>query len=155
MDADGFAYGIGVRAVILHNARSALPWLEKQLGLKWSEPAATVSNTVDDRLVAVAAFHRWSHPDIQITFAVTAKNWGGPDYVRAVFRYPFLQLGCKRITAVTEASNQRARAFLCRLKFRQEGVHPDAFESGDGISYGLLRADAVRWLTEAGDGKTG
>jgi RimJ/RimL family protein N-acetyltransferase len=68
-------------------------------------------------------------------------------------RYPFIQLGCNRITAITKAKNQPARAFLCRLGFHLEGVHPGVFLDDDAISYGLLRSDASRWLAEEEIGK--
>jgi RimJ/RimL family protein N-acetyltransferase len=66
--------------------------------------------------------------------------------VSAILRYPFVQLRCARVTAVTQSQNARARGFLCRLGFRQEGVHPDALPSGDAVSYGLLARDATRWI---------
>jgi RimJ/RimL family protein N-acetyltransferase len=46
------------------------------------------------------------------------------------------------------ATNQPARAFLCRLGFREEGYHPDALPLGDAVTYGLLRKDAARWLED-------
>ena len=70
----------------------------------------------------------------------------GSRAIRAMLRYPFVQLSCVRLTAVTPARNVRARAFLARLGFRQEGVHPDALPGGDAVSYGLLARDAARWI---------
>jgi RimJ/RimL family protein N-acetyltransferase len=52
------------------------------------------------------------------------------------------------------ATNQPARAFLCRLGFKQEGIHPDALPDGDAVTYGLLRKDAARWLEDKERGQT-
>ncbi len=100
------------------------------------------------RIVAVAVFYDYRLCSIEVTFVTTTPHWASRENIRAILHYPFAQLGCKRLTAITEESNAAARSFLERLGFRQEGVHPDGFPSGKtGISYGLLRADAQRWLT--------
>lgn len=101
-----------------------------------------------DELVAVAVYNGLRLPNIEITFVTASPKWASPNAVRALISYPFKQLGVKRLTAVTEATNQPARAFLCRLGFVQEGVHPDALPTGDAITYGLLRKSAAKWLGE-------
>lgn len=97
-------------------------------------------------IVAAAIFYDYRLTSIEVTFVTTSPRWASRENIKAILSYPFLQLGCKRVTAITEEGNGAARAFLERLGFRQEGVHPDGFVSGAGISYGLLRVDAERWL---------
>lgn len=101
-----------------------------------------------DEIVAVAIYNGYRPPNIDITFVTISPRWASPKTVKALLRYPFKQLGCKRITAITEATNQPARAFLCRLGFKLEGIHPGALLTGDAITYGLLAKDAARWLEE-------
>jgi RimJ/RimL family protein N-acetyltransferase len=62
-----------------------------------------------------------------------------------IFGYPFNQVGCRRLTATTEAKNQPVRAFLCHLGFREEGVIRQGFPTDDAVVYGMLR-DECRWL---------
>lgn len=100
----------------------------------------------DGKIVAVAVFYDYRLTSIEVTFVTTTPRWASRENIRGILRYPFIQLGCKRVTAITEESNSSARGFLERLGFRQEGIHPDGFETGNGISYGLLRRDAERWL---------
>lgn len=102
----------------------------------------------DGRLIAVIVFSEFRWPNIEASIWSSSPRWATPGVLRAVMNYAFHQLNCRRITAVTEATNQRARAFLCRLGFDQEGVHPDALPSGDAVTYGLLKSRAARWLTE-------
>src|SRR6185437_8300979 len=128
--------------------REIARWVGDQVGIKDFGPCAAIGVARGDKIIAGAVFNRYAHPNIEATIATISPRWATPDVLRAFLRYPFDQLGCKRITAVTEITNQPARAFLCRLGFRQEGIHPDAFTHGDGVSYGLLRKDAVRWLAE-------
>jgi len=128
--------------------REIARWVGDQVGIEDFGPCVAIGVCHNVRIVAGAVFNRHSHPNIDITFATISPRWASPGAVRSILGYPFVQLGCKRITAVTETTNQPARAFLCRLGFKQEGIHPDAFPHGDGVSFGLLRKDASRWLAE-------
>ena len=123
-------------------------WAGRQLGVKDFGPCAAIGVLRNRELVGAAVFNHFEWPNIEITFCTSDKRWATPDVVRGIIRYPFLQLGCKRITAVTDDTNQLAIAFLCRMGFRQEGFHPDASPTGARVSYGLLRKDAEKWLTE-------
>lgn len=133
--------------------RAVARWAGDRLGIADWGPSRAIGILRHGELVAAAVFSQYRHPNIEISFVTSSPRWATPEAVRAVMRYPFVQLGCKRITSVTEAKNQRARAFLCRLGFRQEGIHPDALPTGDAITYGLLARDAARWLAEEDRGK--
>lgn len=98
------------------------------------------------KIVAVAVFYDYRITSIEVTFVTTTPRWASRENIKAILSYPFVQLGCRRVTAITEEGNTSARAFLERLGFKQEGIHPDGFETGTGISYGLLREAANRWL---------
>ena len=123
-------------------------WAGDRLGIQDWGPARAIGVVRHGSLAAVAVFHHYRHPDIEISFVTAHKGWATPQVVRGILRYPFIQLGCKRLTAITGATNQPTSAFLCRLGFRQEGIHPDVFLTEDAISYGLLRRDAAKWLKE-------
>lgn len=125
-------------------------WAGQQLGYAGAigtrhDPVA-IGVARNGKIAAVAVFYDYRLTSIEITFVTTTPRWASRENIKAILSYPFVQLGCKRLTAITEENNSAARAFLERLGFRQEGIHPDGFESGTGISYGLLRADAERWL---------
>jgi RimJ/RimL family protein N-acetyltransferase len=135
--------------MLLYNHDIALSrWAGERLGISDWGPCRAIGVLRRGDLAAVAVFHHFRFPDIEISFVTCDKHWATPATVRGILRYPFLQVGCKRLTAITEATNQPTRAFLSRLGFHQEGVHPDVFLSGAAISYGLLRKDAAKWLRE-------
>lgn len=121
-------------------------WAGERLGVSDWGPCKTIGVLRDWEVVAVAVFNNWRHPNIEISFVTSSRRWATPEAVCTILAYPFIQLRCKRITSTTEATNQRARAFLCRLGFREEGYHTDALPSGDAVTYGLLARDAARWL---------
>lgn len=123
-------------------------WAIQQLGIKDYGLCQAIGVYHGSKIVAVAIYSEYRSPNIEITFVTSSPRWASPNAVRGILKYPFLQLGCKRITAITEATNQPARAFLCRLGFKLEGIHPDALPTGTAITYGLLRKDAARWIGE-------
>lgn len=135
--------------MLLHDHTAALTrWAGDRLGIADFGPAYAIGVLRGWELVAAAVFHQYRHPNIEISFVTSTRHWATPQVIQGIFRYPFVTLGCKRLTAITEATNRPARAFLCRLGFREEGHHPDVFLNGDAVSYGLLRKDARRWLAE-------
>lgn len=123
-----------------------LRWAGERLGIPDWGPAKAIGVLRNGEIAAVAVFSQWRQPNIEISFVTESRRWATPEAVRLIMRYPFIQLGCKRLTSTTEATNQRARAFLCRLGFHEEGYHPDALPTGDAVTYGLLARDAARWI---------
>ena len=121
-------------------------WAGERLGVNDWGLCKTMAVYRRGELAAIAVFNQYRHPNIEISFVTYTPRWATREAVSAILRYPFIQIGCKRVTATTEATNQPARAFLCRLGFREEGFHPDALPTGDAVTYGLLARDAARWL---------
>lgn len=131
-----------------HN-QAMLEWLSDRLLMDMVGPDRKAVGVLrEGELVAVVAWSNFVWPDIHVHMASTTPRWCTRSHVREILHYPFRQLQCKRVTALTEITNQRARAFLCHLGFRQEGIHPDACPNGDVVSLGLLARDAARWLAE-------
>lgn len=127
--------------------REIAAWVGEQLGICDFGPSSAIGVARGNKIVAGAVFNNFRWPNIEVTFAATSPRWATRQTFRAILRYPFIQLDCRRLTAVTEATNQPARAFLCRFGFREEGLHPDALPTGDAVTHGLLRRDC-RWLAE-------
>jgi len=128
-------------------------WAGQQLGygvaIRTGAPPVAIGVANHGEIVAAAVFHDYRPPSIEVTFVTTTPRWASRANIKAILNYPFVQLGCKRVTAITPEDNKQARAFLERLGFKQEGVHPDVYKDNDvaGISYGMLRRDAERWLS--------
>lgn len=122
-------------------------WVGGQVGIRDFGPASAIGVVRDGSVVAGAVFNNFVWPSIEITFASTTPRWATRDTIRAILTYPFVQLNCRRLTAITKATNQPTRAFLCRLGFEIEGFHPCFFPDADAISFGLLRRNC-RWISE-------
>lgn len=99
-------------------------------------------------LVGGAVFHDWQGHDIQVSCAVDNPRWAKPQVLRRLFWYPFRELGCVRMTALTAASNVKTQRFLRNLGFKPEGVHPLGFDGREDLhSLGLLASDC-RWIKD-------
>lgn len=102
--------------------------------------------TLNDELIAGIVFNNLRWPSIEASIASTTPRWCSRRNLAAIFAYPFGQLDCRRVGAVTGVTNQPARAFLCRLGFREEGICRCALPNGDAAIYGMTEAEC-RWLS--------
>lgn len=83
--------------------------------------------------------------DIHMT-AAGEVGWFTKSSLRVIFGYPFQQLNCSRVTALSAKSNRRVRNVLERLGFKHEGTVRWAFgKDRDGILMGLLRPEC-KWI---------
>lgn len=63
------------------------------------------------------------------------------EFLRAMFRYPFVQLGCKRLSALIPAKHPTANVFVARLGFTLECVMKDVFRDDDLNVWRLYRSE--------------
>lgn len=104
--------------------------------------------TKNGKLIAGVVYHNY-FPDfknIELSMAADSPMWATKDIIKALLQYPFIQLGCKRITTCTSARNKRALKFNYGIGFRREGVIRRGYGNHDMIICGMLRKEAERWL---------
>jgi hypothetical protein len=93
-------------------------------------------------LAAGIVFHNWRRTDVEIVAAADSPAWAYPATLRTLFFYPFVTLGCVRVTAIVGRRNRRSRAFVAGLGFRLEGVIRRGLDGRqDAFVYGLLREE--------------
>ena len=91
------------------------------------------------------------HGDIEMSLVSDDPKCCNNKRITGFFRYPFTQLGCKRVTAQVEADNARCLRLLKFFGFKEEGVKRLGFQGKkDLILCGLLR-DEFKWLEEPED----
>jgi hypothetical protein len=109
-------------------------------GMVFGPPAAI--GVIDEAglLIAGVVFHNHDPfvGNIEVSCAAISPRWGNRDIFREILRYPFLQLGCRRVTAVTPRRATSPRQFLEGLGFKREGSARFGFGSDNAIIYGLL-----------------
>jgi hypothetical protein len=109
----------------------------KTLGLEHADDGRLVCGVLYD---APNGVNLWMHVAMEPGANLT------PRFVRYAFEYPFLELGCERVTGWVEASNTAARRFDEHLGFRVEAVLKGAAsDRGDVLLYVMTRAEC-RWI---------
>lgn len=92
-------------------------------------------------IVAGALYERFNGVSVSVHFAIEP---GVVDrvFARAMFRYPFDQLGCKRLLGWIEARNVGAMRLAAHAGFRPEHrIRGVASDGGDVILHVMARAD--------------
>lgn len=119
------------------------PFAEALLGGPVRQNATFIGRVIDGEATAVAVIEHWCGWDCELSIASTKGL--SRDFIRAVFRYCFNDLGCRRVTGRVSADLEWAQQ-LERLGFVQEGRLRNAAPSGaDTLVFGMLRPEC-RWL---------
>lgn len=108
----------------------------------------TTIGVLDDsnKPLGAVVYHDYRAHDVQLSCAAVSPRWLSRAALEAIFKYPFDQLGVKRVTAMTPSRNVHTRQFLERAGFKQEGVMRNGFPDDDCVVYGMLR-DECKWLS--------
>lgn len=97
----------------------------------------------DGELVAGVIYEGYNGQNVWMhVAAVPGRRWLNKEYLRYCFEYPFVELGCRRVSGYVEARNLDARRFDEHLGFQQEAVlRGAASDGGDVILYVMWRED--------------
>lgn len=140
--------------MLLHNAdKDVCAWVGEKI---FGDP-----ESFDEKCRAIGVLHRGNliagvvysnyHPgrSIEMSVASIDKRWCNRHNLRAFFKYPFIDLGVKRVQTLCSANNKGVIMFNKRLGFKQEGRHPEAWPlGGEAISWGMLAPDC-EWIKGA------
>lgn len=96
-----------------------------------------------DELVAGVLYEGYTQHNIWTHIAaVPGRRWMTRSYLSYIFHYPFIELGCRRISAWVEASNGESQRFVEHLGFQVEATLKGAArDGGDVLLYVMWRKD--------------
>lgn len=101
----------------------------------------------DGELVAGVLYENWSGPNVWMhVAAVPGSRWLNREFLRYCFHYPFMELGCSRVSGYVEASNEAARRFDEHLGFKPEAVLKGAATDGGDVILYVMWRDECRFL---------
>lgn len=125
-------------------------WMaERQDGATWVQGSGFTIGLLDDvtqEILAVVAYESYNKVNIVGHIAaVPGRRWLDREFLWYCFYYPFVQLGCKRITGLVASNNLEARKFDENLGFTLEATLKDAHPEGDLLVYSMTK-DQCRWL---------
>lgn len=114
-----------------------------------ASPGATAIGAVNEKgqLIGGCIYSDYRRVDITVS-AAGQDGWMTPGNIRGFCRYPFIQLGCRRVTSVVPRKFKKARAFNEKFGFKLEGISRKALEDGqDAFIFGMLREEC-KWLKD-------
>lgn len=130
---------IGAESIIIPFVQARVPYVEEGFG-----PCSAIGVVRDGKIIGGVVYHQYRERDgdIMVSLAFDRPHWALPYTLRMLFTYPFVTLGCERITAAIPRSNARSRRICERLGFKLEGVCRKAFgRKEDAMLYGILRSE--------------
>ena len=122
-------------------------WVGERIGIDDFGPCAAIGVVDDGAPVAGIVYSGWrDRPGaLEMSIAASSPRWCRRWVLEAAFRYPFEQLGARRVQATIRRGNRTARRFVERLGFRYEGMAREAWPTGeDAALYSMLRREC-RW----------
>jgi hypothetical protein len=131
----------------LYDDSRLVPWAAAQIGVRFPEDSHAIGIERDGEIVVSVVYDRFTGNDICMHVAAKpGVMWVRREAMHRFFAYPFLQLGCNRVTGLVAATNLTARKFDEHIGFVQEGVLREGLPNGEAlIVYGMLRAEC-RWI---------
>ncbi len=113
------------------------------------DPCTAIGVADDNRLIAGIVYYNYYPHMLDASIAATDPRWCTRRVLRAIFAYPFLQLGVRRIQMSVPKRDKRSRRKLERFGFTLEGKQRAAMPDGsDAVGYSMLRHEAEQWLTK-------
>jgi RimJ/RimL family protein N-acetyltransferase len=109
----------------------------------WGPLAAIGVEDERGQLIAGVVYNNY-HPhygSIEISTASDSRRWLTKSLITGIFAYPFVQLGCQRVTAATPRNAHTARQFLETFGFQPEGIVRLGFGTQDAFIWGLLASE--------------
>lgn len=111
----------------------------------WPQGVTTLADVREGVIKGVVVYSDYTPTNVNMSIVIEGAHCMSRAGIRAVFRYPFLQLGVKRITGLIAESNARSRKNALNFGFIEEGRLRQFLPDEDVIVYGLLKADC-KWL---------
>ena len=100
---------------------------------------------VGTQLNAGVIYVEYTGSSVQMIAARFTKQPLSRGFFRAIFDYPFNNLGCKKVLALVRSRNDRALRLDLHLGFRVEAVITDWYPGDDQVILAMTK-DQCRWL---------
>lgn len=119
------------------------PFVQSLTAIKRVEGARAIGLAKDGEVIAGAIYEGYNGHNVWVHLAGSpGRKWMTRGFLYAGFAYPFLQLGCSRISGYVEAWNKDAIRLDEHFGYRREAVlHGAASDGGDVILYVMRRED--------------
>jgi RimJ/RimL family protein N-acetyltransferase len=120
-------------------------WIEALGGGQYRDGSQCIGLERDGKLVAGSLFDYHNGASVYVHLALADKRALGREFLRASFRYAFVQLDCEVLIGLVAGDNLAAMRLDERLGFRREHTINGAHPSGELHIY-TMRRHECRWL---------
>lgn len=132
--------------IVLEQDPALLRFASERLQVRFDHAQSVWIASVTDEVEAVVVYTRFSEHNCEMSVATNLKKtWARRPFLRAVYRYPFVQRGFARVTAVIEEDNTPSLTMCRKLGHVEEGLLKQWFGAKDGVVMRMLRSEC-RWL---------
>lgn len=107
--------------------------------------AAYIGLEKDGEVVAGVMYDHFTGSSITATIAKAPNVMLTREFMKAIFEYPFEQLGCGVLIAFVAETNYKSVAFLKKAGFHHTAEIPGAYPDGAMHVYTMTKAQC-RWL---------
>lgn len=123
-----------------------LEFVQKYVPLAFVSNMTAVGLERDGELIAGVIYEGFNGHNVWMHCAIPGRLTR--EFLHYCFEYPFLELGCKRVSGYVEASNAKARRFDEHLGFKPEArLRGAASDGGDVILYVMTR-EGCRYVAQ-------
>lgn len=120
------------------------PWVCSQIGMVF-EPAGMKAiglwDTKQQRPIAGLVYEKFNGSSVTMHQAISDPRAANREFLWYVFYYPFVQLGCERLTGVVTSDNTPAIELNLKLGFTIEARLERACPAGDLLIMRMFRED--------------
>jgi RimJ/RimL family protein N-acetyltransferase len=110
-------------------------------------PCAALGVMKDGQPVAGVVYHALTEHVVEVSIAAEpGSRWCSRSVLKALFGYPFGQVGCVTMVARTGKKNHKARKLLKGLGFALVGPIPSAIDGKEDALIFTMRRKDCRWL---------
>lgn len=136
-----------MKTIIYSQDDRVVPWVAERIGETDFGGCTSIGQEENGELICGVVYNWFMGPSCAMhVAAVPGKRWLTYEFLNRVFTYPFIQLGCNRVTGMVRADNYKAQKLDEHLGFKREGLIRQAtWDKQDMIVYGMLK-DECRWI---------
>lgn len=121
-------------------------WLHARIGYVGTPNMRCLGAVRDGRLIGCVGYDDWNGASCQMHMA-GEPGWFTREFLRAAFRYPFVDGDCRVVLGIVDGQNERALDINRRLGFEQVARIEEGSPTG-ALVIMQMRRERCRWLKE-------
>lgn len=133
---------------IIWNVPAVNDWVSSKIfgKDKFDPEAPSIGLLENGKIIGGVVYTMYTGNGIMMNVAGDHPGWVSLGFIKAAFAYPFIQLGCTRVSGMVRVDNPKALLFDMKLGFHIEGVVRKGDDDGtDMVMLGMLREEC-KWL---------